>query len=455
MVSKFFWSGAFIVLLFPQLVLAGEQNPATPVIPEAWTAEQAVNFALHNSPDSKIAWQRIEAAKAAISLQKAALYPTLSFISEYSQTDNAMYSFGNILNQGAFDQSIDFNNPGRTDNLYGGLLLSYRLYNGGRDQAGLKAARAEVAAVEMELRVVHDRLAFEVLRSFNLIIQAEEMVKTHETMVAAINASLVVAQARFEEGVVLRPDLLDLEVQLAGARENLIQSRHAQDLAKQIFLNLLGLTDQQLMIIPLIDRDLQVPLNSSYKARPELKNLEAMTEVAREKLRQANGGYLPVVDGYAGYGVNQGFVTGASEDSWQAGVKLQYNLFEGQRTEAEVVRATAMLAQINQQRRKVELAIELEIKQAELALHEAEERLAVTEKTVDQAAESARINRDRFSEGLILSSDLIAVENRMTNAQIRRAIALTNRRIAVAELRRALGLPQFDGLAGASAHSTK
>ncbi len=44
------------------------------------------------------------------------------------------YSFGNILNQGAFDNSIDFNDPGRTDNLNLKAEIAYRLYNG----AGIK-----------------------------------------------------------------------------------------------------------------------------------------------------------------------------------------------------------------------------------------------------------------------------------------------------------------------------
>ncbi|MDP2755332.1 MAG: TolC family protein, partial [Nitrospirota bacterium] len=66
-----------------------------------------------------------------------------------------------------------------------------------------------------------------------------------------------------------------------------------------------------------------------------------------------------------------------------------------------------------------------------------------TEKSVAQAQESARINRLRFKEGTLLSSDLLGVENRLTDALVRRIVAETSQRIAVADLRRALGLPQF------------
>ncbi len=445
MIKRFLLLAVTCFLLSFSPALADEDHAQLEnMIPEVWTAESAVRFALQNSPDIRISRQRIEAANAAISIQKASFYPSLSFVSEYSQTNNAMYSFGNILNQGAFDQAIDFNDPGRTDNFNGGVRLSYRLYNGGRDQAGLEAAEAQAAAVQIELRIVHDRLAFEVVRAFNLIRQAEEMVKAHETMVEAIDASLAVAQARYGEGDLLRSDLLDLEVQLAGARENVIQARNGLELSHQLLLNLLGLQDQQVLIIPLEEEDQHIPQNRDHGQRPELRSLEAMIEAARARLRQAGSGYYPVVDGYAGYGVDNGFITGDSGNSWQAGIKLQYNLSDGQRTESEVARAAALLAEAEERRRKADLAIGLEIKQADLALADAEERLTVTEKTVGQAEESARINRERFSEGVILSADLIAVENRMTDARIRRNIAQTQYRIAVAELRRALGLPQFE-----------
>jgi outer membrane protein TolC len=455
--ARYFSAAAFpcFLLLFFAAASAGAQNTGAPVMPEIWSAEEAVHFALANNPDSKMARERIKAAEAAIALHKASLYPSLSIHSEYSQTDNAMYSFGNILNQESFDQSIDFNNPGRTDNLNTGVQLSYRLYNGGRDQAGVNAAKAEAQAKEMELRMVHDRLAFDVLRAFNLIIQADEMVKTHEAMVRALTASLDVARARYKEGTVLRVDLLDLEVQLANSQENLIQASHALELSRQILLNLLGLTGQELHIIPACEQVQQIPPGTSYDKRPELQNLDARIEATKAQLRQANGGYLPMVDGYAGYGLDTGFVTDNAGDSWQAGIKLQYNLFDGHRTQATVAKTSAQLAELKARRRKTELAIELEIKQAQLALHEAQERMAVTGKTVTQAEESARINRNRFSEGLILSADLIAVEIRMTDAQIRRVIACTKRRIAVAELRRALGLPQFDALAASSTTSTQ
>ena len=425
--------------------LAAGAEPEAP--PAAWSAHEAVRFALTNSPDSKIGRQRLIAAQAAIDLERSVMAPQLTLSSQYSQTNTPMYSFGNILNQGEFSNAIDFNNPGRTDSLSAGVQMGYRLYNGGRDRAGVEAADARATAFLMELAAVHSRLAFEAVRAFYGITQAADIIGAEKAAVEAVSASLELARARYEAGVLLRDAVLDLEVQQSRARENLIQAEHSLSVARKVFLTLLGLQEGATAIAPDTgDEQHLPPAPASAGSRFELKNLDAMINAAQARVRQAKAGAYPAVDGYAGYLLDHGTITGGSGDSWQAGVKLQYTLFDGHRTAAEVARAAAQLTELQEQRRKLALAIGLEVERATLALRESGERLRVTEKTVAQATESAAINRARFGEGVVLSSDLIAVENRLTEAMIRRTLARTARRVAIADLRRALGLPQFDDL---------
>ncbi|HIJ89646.1 MAG: TolC family protein [Desulfobulbaceae bacterium] len=430
------------ILLLAGFSQAAETNDTT-APPEIWTLRNAVRFAVRNNPDSRMARNRIEAAQAAITMEKSSFYPRLDLNSRYDQTNNPMYSFGNILNQGGFNQTIDFNNPGRTDNLNLGVRLGYRFFNGGRDLAGLKAVEAQTVSSQMELGAVQAQLAFEVVRTFQLIVQTEDLIKAQESAVEAISASLAVAQARYQEGILLKADLLDLEVQQAKAREGLIQTRHSLQVSRRIFLSLMGLHDGPVILDPAQGSGQEIPQAADHAQRYELKSLEAMIRAAKARVRQAQGGYYPSLEGFAGYDVDKGYVTDGSGDSWQAGIKLQYNLSEGGRTSAEIARASSLLAEAQERKRKTELAITLEVKQAEFAVQDAKERLQVTEKSVTQAQESARINRLLFAEGKLLSSDLIGVENRLTDALVRRIVAETSQRIAIADLRRALGLPQF------------
>ncbi len=429
-----------ILVFYAGAQSAAEESP----VPTNWTVQQAVQFAHANSPDSKVAMQRIAAARAAIDQSRSAFYPKLDVSAGYGRTNNPMYSFGNILNHGVFDNSINFNDPGTTDNLNMSSSLQYRFYNGGHDQAGLKMAQAEEAVSEMQQVAVYSRLSFEVVRAFFTIAQAEETVLARISATKAIEASLSVAQARYDAGDLLKTDLLNLEVQKSTARENLIQARHGLELAKRGFLNLLGLVQGEVSIVQGKTCKQKVPESVSYENRPELKSMDAMIKAAGARVRQARSGYYPSADAFGSYQVDKGYIDeDSSGNSWMAGVKVNYTLFDGKRTSAQVVRAQAQLAEVKELKHKMELAFNLQLEQASLGLKEAEQRLQVTEKRVELATESARLSRERFLEGLILSSDLIDVENRLTDTLVRHTQARAARRIAVADLRWAGGMGQF------------
>jgi len=438
--SVAFW---LFILVNPVLAVASGN---TPDLPEVWTTRNSVTFSLANSPDSRVALQRIEVATAAVNQARVGFYPHVDVSAQYGQTNNPMYSFGNILNQGTFSPSMDFNDPGRTDDLNLRAGVEYRFYNGGRDQAGVDAAEATLSRSRTERERVHSRLAFEVVRSFQSMVQAAEMLEARNASLDAIRASLAVAEARFNAGDLLKADLLNLEVQESRASENLILAEHRLQLSKKIFLNLLGLKDGSVVIDSSQDSKQEIPGDQSYELRPELQSFAHAEEAAAANLQVARGGRLPTVDGFASYQYDEGFVIDGTGDSWMAGVKVNYRLFDGNRTSADVAKAMAELSTIRAQRKKAELGIDLEVKQAKLSYHQAVQRLQVTEKMVEQAEESARLSRIRFKEGVILSSDLIDVEMRLTDALVRQSVAKANIKVATADFRRAVGLPQFEGM---------
>jgi outer membrane protein TolC len=90
------------------------------------------------------------------------------------------------------------------------------------------------------------------------------------------------------------------------------------------------------------------------------------------------------------------------------------------------------------------LALDLEVEQARLAVNEANERLTVSHQAVEQAEESAQLTRNRFEQGLALSTQLIDAETALLEARFRRAEAESDQRIAIAALRKALAVPQLD-----------
>jgi outer membrane protein TolC len=402
-------------------------------------------FALDNNPDTRAAMERITAAEADLLAARAAFYPQLGVTVEYNRTNNPMYSFGNILNQGLFTNTIDFNDPGTTDAIQAKGVLQYRIYNGGRDAAAMDAAINREQASVFDNETVRLQLQANIVRAFCSIVQAEEVVTARQSALEAISASLAVAQARFEEGSLLKEEVLNLEVQQARAEERLIHARHCLSLAQRGFLRLLGLQGAAVQLDAQGSPAQEIPANPDINRRPELQAMAAQIRMLEAMVRQAEGGHAPTADLFGSYQVDRGAEFGdGSGNSWTTGIRLNYALFNGGRTGAEVERAKALLREAREKRQHLELACTLEMEQAVLALHQEEERLKVTAKMVTSARESARLSRLRFKEGLLLSSELIDTENRLTDAQLSHSLATASRTIAIADLRRAVGLPQFN-----------
>lgn len=428
---------------FTVIIAAAAFADDTGMESRSWTPKEAVIFALKNSPDSRIAAQRINAAIARRDMAESPFRPRLNLSAGYDQTNNPMYSFGNILNQGSFDETIDFNNPGRTDNLNLKVEMLYRIYNGGRDEAGRNAAESAQLSTEMERRTTYQQLGYEVVRAFQQIVQAQDQVAARAAELDAIEASLGVAVARYEAGELLKADMLNFEVQKSRASENLIISQHGLELSKKIFLNLLGLEKGSIEINSQTETGQTVPDPGSYRQRPEIDALQAQLDRAEAELQQSVGQKYPTLDGFARYQYDYGSINDGSGDSWAAGLMLNYNLYNGNYTEAETAGKKAELQSVREQLAKLNLAINLDIQEAELNYNQTVERRTVTEQMVQVAGESAQLSRERFKQGLILSSDLIEVELRLTDALVRQSAAKANYEIAIANLRRAAGLQQF------------
>ena len=416
---------------------------------EPWTLDRAVTYALAHSPDAQVARARVEGAQALVQQAQSAWYPQLAVSGRYTDTNNPMMAFGSILNQRAFNFGLDFNHPGQIDNLDAAGTVAYNLYNGGKASAGRQAARAGAQAAAYDLNAARHELAAEVVKAVFNLQKAREAVGAVEGGVKAYEAAVSVAQARFDAGQLLKADLLSLKVQLAQTRETLSSARHGAALAERAFDFVLGLdaTDSPVNLAPndpSLAR-LTAPDTRDYSQRPELLGLDARQHAAEAMVEAARSGHRPSVNAFASYQYDHGWQLNRGADSWLAGVSVDVNLFDGGQTSAKIRQAASELLQVTKLRRKAELGIGLEVEQARLAHDDAVERLAVTASVVEQAEESASLTQARFQKEALLTADVIGAESRLIEARLRRTVAASDERMAVVDLRRALGfdpLPQ-------------
>ena len=428
-----------LLLLLAAFIGAGD------LVAAPWTLDGALQAALRGSPDARIAAQRAEAAETMVEQARSAWYPVVSLQGSYVQTNSPMTAFGAILNERAFSFGLDFNRPGQIDNLNATGTVAYNLYGGGRPTAGLAAAHSGALASRQDVRAARNQLGAAVAKAYLDIRKARESVGALEAGANAYDASVAVARARFEAGQMFKADLLSLEVQLAQTREQLAVARHGAALADRAFNFVLG-AENPAAPVELADGDpslarLSVPDTADISLRPELIGLQERVNAAEAMVRAARGGRQPSVNAFASYQYDQGWKLDHQGDSWIAGVSLDLNIFDGGLTSARIRQSSSELAQAREMLRKATLAVGLEVEQARLAYEDARDRLTVTARAVAQAEESAALSRARFEKGLLLTAELIGAEGRLIEARTRRAFASADELIAVADYRRALGLP--------------
>ncbi len=414
---------------------------------KVWTVEEAVATALRQHPDVQVARHRLEASHALLQQVESAWQPQVILSGHYIQTNNALVALIFTMYQRNFGYASNFdryNRPGWVDDLNLNGKVVYNLYAGGAPTAQRTAAGAGSRAAEEDLRGVQQQLAAEVIKALLNLRKAREGVSALEAGLRAQDASVANARLRFEAGQVLKADLLSLEVQLARTREALSSARHAAALAARAFTFALG-SEPSAEPVEVAPEDpglanLAPPATTDFSARPELVALEERQRMAEALVTAARAGNRPTVNAYVAGQYDQGWRFDRQAESLEGGLTLNLNVFDGGRTAGKVRQALAELAQVREQLRKARLGIGLEVEQARLAHADAVERLQVTAAAVLQAEESASLSRARFEQGVLLAAELIGTESRLTEVRLGRVLATADERLALVQLRRALGL---------------
>jgi outer membrane protein TolC len=180
-----------------------------PVIPDS-----ALTFDLTISQDAALASalaQREElgeldagahAADAAAGIATAGFLPSISLAVDYGFQGQDV----------SFDSGRDF--------WMASVVVSWNLFNGGRDLAQRSAARAEAQRIRVTREEAKDRIALEVRQAYEAAVVARAAIATAETRVAAARRTFELVRRRYEEGVASQIEFLDARTQLTNAELN-------------------------------------------------------------------------------------------------------------------------------------------------------------------------------------------------------------------------------------------
>lgn len=408
--------------------------------------EEAAQMARERAPMVRIAGEQVQEAAARAAQARAAFLPMVRLNSGYTTSDNAVNVFMFALNQGEFQLAGDLNNPDRADNFQATAQVAINLFNGGRDWAIWRAARAAARGSDFARQATEDEIILGVTRAYLGLLTAQEFVRASETAVNAYASTEQVMTSRVNNGTALKTDLLNVQVEKAQAEERLLQSRNALALAKEGLRLAIGLDSLSVSEFQLLDEvKLSEPGAVAPAMRPEVAARDAFADAARREYRAAWGGLMPSVSAFASVDHYKGWEFDGSNNSWTAGLTLSWSVFDGFLTSSTIKEKRARMRAAEEGARLARLQTSVELTSAANSLKEATERVAVMQRAVALAGEGADLTRQRFEQGLVLTSHVIDAENNLVQAEVGLAQAKADRLIAIATLRRALSLPILGG----------
>lgn len=318
------------------------------------------------------------------------------------------------------------------------LTASYALAALGIDLANIEEKRAQLDVV-VQVKEAY----FTVLKSLKLQEVAAQRV-------AQIDEHLRVAQQFCAVGIVPRNEVLQAEVELAQARQDLIKSDNDVALAKSRFNTVLRreldrpVSLEDTLAPASFGKALEECLETGRRQRPEMQEVQKRIEMAGQEVKRARSGFYPSLSFVFNY-QRQGdrYYTKGNDyrdaETWEALTAMNWTFWEWGKTHYAVKESQVRVRQLEDAEIEVGDAVNLEIKAAFLRLQEAEKNVAVAQAAIVQAEENFRLNQQRYQEQVGRTTDVIDAQTLLSHARTNYYNALSDQAIARARLERAMG----------------
>ncbi len=412
---------------------------------EGWTLAEAVHQARQASPDALAAAARVEAVRTADERVRSGRWPGVSVEGRYLQTTEPMTAFGAILNQGTFDQQMDFNAPGQIDAFTASLQARYALYTGGRQRAAETAASAQTQSATDALEGHLQELEMEVVRTWFGIRKAQAQVEALKAAIHSLDEHIRVSEERESAGDLHQTERLNLQTERARRQQQLLAHEHSVLLGRRQLAFLLGIPVDEPLPMAAEDSPIasQNPTAATLATHPRLRAMEAQLEAADAFVEVARGGNRPVVETFARYQFDKGWRRNGNGDSWTAGIAVQVPVFDGFAARADRREALAHRQAQREMLRRTETELRLSLANERSRLELAQAEVSVAQERIQQARASAELSRARYAAGSLTSTALIDVEAQMVAAEVEWNRARFDEQLAHAALLHAAGIPLF------------
>lgn len=387
------WGMALIYFIIPSLVSAQ---------PAQLTIEDSVRLALTHSPAIKAAEAETRKISWLIKENQSTYFPTLS--ANHLQSQNHPSTANSLSNsRSSF------------------LEAKTTLYSGGLNEGIVAQSKELYTGAHYNLAYVKQQVIANAHLTYYNVLQAEKNVALADEAVQRLTQHLVIVEAQYAEGIVIKSDVLRTEVELAQAKQNYSKAQNAYKLASSQFITLLGLpADQDIALADIgenkaYDGSVSQALQTALTHRADLKQTYQEEKAAQHGIQIAQSGHLPSVSLSIKKEWNN---QQEAVNPWSAQVAVDFNLFDGNKTKAKIKQVEWEITKTNELLKQKIEQITLETKEAYFNMHNARTAVDIASQVVAKGEEDYTISQVRYQAGIGSNLDVIDSQGALTSAKL-------------------------------------
>lgn len=401
--------------------------------PAAWATdlETEIRDLVQSHPQVQAAAEGVSSADAAVSAARSNYLPQV-----HITANTGPEAFNNTTIQ----QPIDRNGYG------GGVTLTQHLWDAHATDSAVDSALDTKSVSESTLRGTRQTTILEAVNAYLDVQRQRQLVKLARDDEQRLQTQLHLEDERVERGAGVTVDVLAAKHRLQLAKERRVGYEGTFEQAIDRYTQVFGhapdeLTDKMpeppASVIP---TTLEEALKIAEAENPTVEAAKRTVNVTAERITAARAGYFPTVDlvGGADVGDNRDGNVNMSHD-WKVILQLNWDLFTGFRTQAQVSQAAHDLSASKdtalQAQRKADEAVKLAWSQVQTA----RERLEVLENAVNLAFDVWDSRKKMREAGKATVIDVLDAESDITNAQVTYLNALLDRKVATYSLLQSIG----------------
>jgi outer membrane protein TolC len=415
------------------------------------TLPEAIDLALEHNPGVKIARARIKEAQQKTLTARADYFPHLASdanLLHSAETELVTIpagAFGAFPILGAFPpQRVTFS-QGSEFLFLTNTTLSQPLTQIFKIREGVRIAESDRRISEDEERKVEDEVAFGVRQVYFGILAAQEQKKAAGAEIAAGAEALREAQEALQAGNALEATVLAARTSLLQSRQSLMAAEdQVSDLTAELNA-LLGLPADTELQLDGISMSADPPpareqmLEKALRRSPEIQAAKETIAKANSAVAAAKNEYIPDIGAFARYTYQNG-VPFLTHNNGIFGLQMTWNLFDWGKRRGIVAQRQAQLEQAQENLRRIQDRISVDIGKACRKLERAQQMLSVVREALELRKESERLAGNQLKAEVISQAKYEAAIAATRKAEADELQARLACELARAEILRLAGL---------------